>query len=357
VENFEDLYTDYLLCSFGQTTATGLSDLLDGAISHDKITRCLSQSEYDSKYLWKRVKPYVEELTQSGERIVLNFDDSIEEKLYSDESELICWHYDHVFSRNIKGVNFLTALVEVGGMRLPCAVEFIKKDTWEMDQKTGKKKRKCSKTKNEYFREMITRCYHNFRFDYVACDSWYSSIENMILVKKVLKVNFVMALKSNRKVALSLEDKNAKKYVSIESLQPGQQTVEIWLEDLDFPLLLVKQVFKNEDDTVGELYLACSDLNLSYGQVTTIYKKRWGVEEYHKSIKSNAGFAKSPTHTVRTQCNHFMLSVLAYVKLEWMNQRNKKNHFAMKAKIYRAAVKAAYMELKKLYTPAYSNAA
>jgi len=32
-----DLYTDYLLSSFVQVTATGLSNLLDGGISHDKI--------------------------------------------------------------------------------------------------------------------------------------------------------------------------------------------------------------------------------------------------------------------------------------------------------------------------------
>ena len=357
MENFVDLYTDYLISSFGQTTATGLSQLLCGSISHDKITRGLSQHEYDSKYLWNYVKPMVQELTTSQETIVLSFDDSIEEKQYSDQSELICWHYDHVFGRNVRGVNFLTALVEVGNVRLPCAVEFVKKDIWETDEKTGKKKRKSSKTKNEYYREMITQCHQNFRFDYVANDCWFSSVENMKLVKEVLKVNFVMALKSNRKVALSLADKQAKKYVSIESLQPGQQTVEIWLEELDFPLLLIKQVFKNEDDTVGELYLACSDLNLAYEQITTIYKKRWGVEEYHKSVKSNASFAKSPTHTMRTQCNHFMLSILAYVKLEWLNQRNGMNHFAMKAKIYQAALKAAYGKLVELSTPMHQIAA
>ncbi len=38
-----DLYTDYLLSSTGPTTATGLSRLLDGALSHDHVTRWLSQ--------------------------------------------------------------------------------------------------------------------------------------------------------------------------------------------------------------------------------------------------------------------------------------------------------------------------
>jgi DDE superfamily endonuclease len=349
MENFADLYSDYLICSTSYTTATGMALLLN--IEHDKVTRELSKGDYDSKFLWQRVKPYVQELTQSKDFITLSFDDSIEEKRYTDDSELNCWHYDHSFGRSVKGVNFLTALVEVGGMKLPVGVEFVKKNTWVVDSKTGKTKRKASVTKNELFRKMLIECNGKFHFDYVLADSWYSSIENMICCKEELNSHFIMALKSNRKVALSLENKKNKEYIGIEALQPGQQTVEIWLEELDFPLLLTKQVFKNENDTVGELYLACSDLNLSYDQITTIYKKRWGVEEYHKSVKSNTSFAKSPTKTIKTQTNHYVLSIVAYVKLEWLKQRTHKNHFAMKAQIYLAAQKAAQAELALLSKP------
>jgi DDE superfamily endonuclease len=349
VENFADLYSDYLICSTSLATATGLSTLL--SISHDKITRSLSKGVYDSAYLWQQVKPMVQELTHSKEQVVLCFDDSIEEKMYTDESSLICWHYDHVFNRNVKGVNFLTALVDVGGAKLPVAVEFVKKDAWELDEKKGKQKRVSSKTKNELFREMIVRCDRNLRFDYVVADSWYSSAANMELIKQQLHSNFIIALKSNRLVALSQADKESGDYINIDSLQPEQQTVEVWFKELDFPLLLVKQVFKNEDDTVGELYLACSDLNLSYEQITTIYKKRWGVEVYHKSVKSNVSFAKSPTKTVKTQTNHFTLSILGYIKLELLYLRKNKNHFAMKQIIYQAATKAAHEKLKELFTP------
>ncbi|PRX38996.1 DDE family transposase [Salegentibacter salegens] len=89
----------------------------------------------------------------------------------------------------------------------------------------------------------------------------------------------------------------------------------------------------------------------SHDQITTIYKKRWGVEAYHKSIKSNTGFGKSPTKTIKTQTNHYVLSIVAYIKLEWLKQRTKKNHFAMKTQIYLAAQQAAYAELNKLSTP------
>jgi len=350
VENFVDLYTDYLISSTSLTTATGLSRLLEGEVSHDKITRSLSSGDYDSKYLWRTVKPMMAEICSSGDLVILSFDDSIEEKLYTDESELVCWHYDHTVGRSVRGVQFLTALVNTKGMSLPCAVEFVRKDRWEEDQKTGKRKRKGSKTKNELYREMLLHCNRNLNIDYVVNDSWYSSTENMRLVKGGMDTDFVMALKGNRKVSLSQADKNEKKYVGIGSLGEEQEPVEIWLEDLDFPLLLTKQVFKDGDDAVGELYLVCSGLNLSYGQITAIYQRRWSVEVYHKSVKSNASFARSPTKTIKTQMNHFMLSILAYVKLEWLQIRNGMNHFAMKAQIYLAALKAASKELSRLST-------
>jgi len=88
------------------TTATGLSTLLQGSISHDKITRHLSKGNYDSRYLWKKVKPMVEELCSSDDLVVICFDDSIEEKRYTDESELMSWHFDHTVNRAVKGVNF-----------------------------------------------------------------------------------------------------------------------------------------------------------------------------------------------------------------------------------------------------------
>lgn len=34
-----DLYTDYLLSTFSAATATGLSAMVDGDVSHDQITR------------------------------------------------------------------------------------------------------------------------------------------------------------------------------------------------------------------------------------------------------------------------------------------------------------------------------
>ena len=91
-----------------------------------------------------------------------------------------------------------------------------------------------------------------------------------------------------------------------------------------------------------------NDFNLSDDDFTTIYKKRWSVEEYHKSLKQNAAIAKSPSRTIKTQSNHLFAAIFAYVKLEKLKFVQELNHFAIKSKIYLAANKAAFKELNLL---------
>ena len=123
---------------------------------------------------------------------------------------------------------------------------------------------------------------------------------------------------------------------------------KVWIKDLEFSVLVCKQVFTNKDGSVGVRFLVSNDLNLSADYFTTLYKKRWSVEEYHKSLKQNAGIGQSPTRTVQTQSAHLFSSILAYVKLERLKLCRKLNHFALKAKIYLAANKAAWEEVQKI---------
>ena len=94
-----ELHTDYLLSSFGATTATGLSAMVQGDVSHDRITRFLSGQDYTSKDLWLQVKAMVREVENAQGMLI--FDDTIQEKAWTDESDLICWHYDHCSGRTV----------------------------------------------------------------------------------------------------------------------------------------------------------------------------------------------------------------------------------------------------------------
>ena len=253
--NLLELYTDYLLSAFGHTTATGLSRVTGGAVSHDKITRFLAEKELNSPELWRLVKPLVRELEDEGG--VLIIDDTIEEKPYTDESELVCWHYDHSKGRNVKGINLLSTLYRVGEVSIPVAFELVKKTGWVFHEKKEKWQRKSLQTKNELYRQMLKACAKNrIGFRYVLNDVWYASSENMRYIKRDLEKEFIMPLKSNRKVALSLEDKKQGTYEQVASVELEPGTVrEVYVEQVEFPLLLVKQVFKNEElGSEGVLY-------------------------------------------------------------------------------------------------------
>jgi hypothetical protein len=96
------------------------------------------------------------------------------------------------------------------------------------------------------------------------------------------------------------------------------------------------------------VYLVTSDTTLTYDGLTTLYRKRWNVEPYHKSLKQNASLERSPTHTVTTQTNHVFGAVCGYIKLELLKQQTKLTYFALKSKLYTQAVRVAFDALRQM---------
>lgn len=343
-----DLYSDYLLASFSQVNATGLSNLMDGNISHDQVTRFLSSEKKTSKDLWLIAKPFVKKIqSPTG---VLIIDDSIEEKPYTDENDIICWHYDHSKDCHVKGINFVSTLYQNLSLALPIGFELVAKTEEYFDKKKQKMKRRSPITKNEMARQMIAQAVKNgVIFRYVLFDAWFSSVENLKFIKQDLKKDVICPIKSNRKVAVSLADKQAGHWQTVSTLEIKPNTVqEIYLEGVEFPLLLAKQIFKNEDQSESVLYLISSDRTLDYDQITTIYQRRWNVEVYHKSLKQNVSLEKSPTRTETTQTNHFFAALCGYIKLEMLKVETKTNHFALKTKLYVNALQSAYQTLREM---------
>lgn len=174
-----DLYSDYLLCSFGQATATGLGEVVEGSVSHDQITRSLSGKGRGGAELWQVAKRFVRQI--QSEDGVLILDDTISEKPHSDENDIVCWHYptgtfrDHTSGSVIKGINLMTALYHVSSRALSLPVEFrlIAKTEVYVDKKDGKTKRRSPITKNEYYRMMAQQAVINrIPFKYVLNDIW-----------------------------------------------------------------------------------------------------------------------------------------------------------------------------------------
>ncbi len=344
-----DLYSDYLISSFGATTATGLSAVLEGDISHDQITRFLAGAQHSSADLWRTVKPHVRRIQRDD--AVLIIDDSIAEKPSTDENDIICWHYDHAQQRTIKGINFLTALYSAQDVALPLGFHLVAKTEEYVDKKDGKTKRRSPVGKNEVCRTLIQHAVTNqVPFRYVLTDVWFASAETMCFVKTTLSKDFIMPLKRNRKVALSCEDQQTGRRVGVESVVMEPNAVrEVYVEGVDFPLFLTKHVFTNEDGSTAVWYLVTSDATLSAEAMTDIYHKRWKIEVYHKSLKQNASLERSPTRTVVTQSNHFFAALCGYIKLEMLQTTTMLNHFALKTKLYLHATQVAFAALRDLH--------
>jgi hypothetical protein len=106
-------------------------------------TRFLAGEELNGKLLWQKTKKLIRRY-ENGEGCLI-FDDTIVEKAYMDENEIIRWYYDHGNGRNVKGIHILTAFYtaenECGNLQTPIDYQIISKSKVETDRKTGKERR------------------------------------------------------------------------------------------------------------------------------------------------------------------------------------------------------------------------
>lgn len=350
-----DIYTDYLISQQQQATATGLSLLLDGQISHDKITRFLNNNQFDSKDLWHYVKPAVRRQEQDKGGVLI-IDDSIEEKPYTDENDIVCWHFSHTKGRHVKGINLLSCLVRYGDIAFPVAFELVCKNLHFCDLKTKQEKRQSSVTKNQQFRMLIEQAISNqIKFDYILADSWFGAKDNMEFIHYEKRKKFIFGMKVNRLIAFSEQDRKKGQYQNLKTLdlKDGEKKI-VWLKDVAFPVALIRKIFKNEDGSTGTLYLVTNDLDSDTDTLYQIYQKRWRIEEYHKSIKQNTSLEKSPTKVALSQKNHVFASIVAYCKLEMLKTKTHLNHFALKYKLLLRANQRAFQELQNLKENVYA---
>ena len=338
------LYTDYLLSAPKYATACGMSRAFDYRISHDKISRFLASSDLDSRTVWRAAKPLVRQYVPAGDDSgVIIVDDSIVEKPHTDENAWINWHYDHSKGRTVKGINFVSLLYAYGDtLSLPLQVTVVEKTEPYVDKKSGKTKYRSAKTKNEHFRDMLLEVRQQVAFRYVLGDSWFSSAENIEHITKTLGKHAVLAVECSRTVALSEAERYNGAFHRVDELaelQPGV-VLQVYLRSVEAPILLVKQVFTNKDGSQGTLYLIATDLTMTYEAITTIYQKRWKVEEYHKSLKQHTAIGAAPTKVIETQANHFYAAIVAFIKLEAIKLKSGHGHFYLKALLFTCATQA-----------------
>ena len=354
MSNLSSIYQDFLISSYEKIEVTKFSKILGKGFSHDRFTKqlLLDDTLDDDAKLWQQIKPFLRDY-ENDENGCIIVDDSLLHKPYSKTNDVVCWHYDHVSGKSVKGIMMLNFhYTDTSGISIPLGYEVITKtkDVWSEEYK--KYIKKSMFTKNEIMRDKLEILhYHNrVKYRYILMDKWFTTVDNIVFINNILQKKFIAPVKKNRKVALSFEDKTKGRYVNISDIDIGACSNRlIYLKGCDIPLNIGKQIVKNGND--GEplyLYLVTNDTSLSFNQTLKIYQRRWKIEEYHKSLKQNLKIEHSPTRVELSQRNHINLTICAFIKLEKLRLNYKMNHFAIKEKIYIEALRVAYQKVAEL---------
>ena len=343
-----DLYADYLLASFGATTATGLSELLEGEVSHDQVTRYLAGTQKTATDLWRTVKPFVREV--QAEAGVLIIDDSIEEKPYTDENDIVCWHYDHSKDRLLKGINFLTALYSSQGVNVPVGFHLVAKTEKYTDPKTQKEKRRSPVSKHAVCQELITQAVTNLiPFRFVLFDVWFASADTMVFIKQQQHRDVIGPLTTTRQVALRQTDQPQGRYGRVATLEwAAPATRKISLAGVACPRVLAKHVCTHADGSLGLRSLVSSATTLAFPALPTTSHERGQVACSHQALTPHVSWAKVPPQTVTTQTNHFFAALWGFIPLARLQRGTTRNHFALTSQRYLTALRSAVSTLPTL---------
>ena len=280
-------------------------------VAHDAYTRLLQRLPPDSEALWAEVSGCIERA-----KGLLIIDDTTLDKPYASAMALVSRHWSGKHHEVVQGINLISLVWSDGDAVLPCDYRLYNK-------------RQDGLSKNDHFRELLQQAKgRGFSPSLVAFDSWYSSLENLKLVRG-FSWDWLTRLKSNRQV----------------SVRAGQQQA---VSDLDIPITgmtvhlrgygLVK-LFRTVDPHGNAEHWATSRLDLTEAERQVLANRTWLVEVYHRALKQFTGIERGQFRLACAQRNHIGLALRAYVRLElhrWLTRISISNS---KLDIIRAAVR------------------
>jgi len=256
--------------------------------AHDAFTRLLKRLEPTSEELWKKVAPEIKK--DSG---VLVIDDSTLDKPYAKKIGLLGHHWSGKHHATVQGINLTTLLWTDGDSYIPCDYRIYDKNNDNL-------------TKNDHFGEMLKIAKaRGFKLTTVAFDSWYSSLENLKLIR-ALEWIWLTQLKSNRLVN---PDRTGNKPVSEVSLSMEGEVVHL----KGYGLIKEFRIVAKNGDTE---YWATNDLSMSNIKRQSLAEKRWMIEVYHRDLKQHCGVEHCQARSAIAQRNHIGFAIRAFIRLE-----------------------------------------
>jgi hypothetical protein len=274
-----------------------LSEIL-GNVSHDSINRFLVRENYSPFDLFEEVKNHIDLIGGT-----LSNDDTVIEKPYSNtiKSELIGYYWSGKEHRIIKGINLITLYyTDKNGTSLPINYRIYNK--------------KDNKTKNDYFREMVTEVIEwGVKATYVTGDTWYSSKENLKFLKNQ-KLSFFMGIAKNIQVSITSGN-----YIDVSNLTIPDDGLLVYLKEFG-QVKVFRKIFKNGIERYYIIFLLEPEDTKKLTRIDFIdlHSTHWGIECYHRAIKQLCGIKRFLVRRTEAILTHFFCSIRAFTQLELM---------------------------------------
>jgi len=232
----------------------------------------------------------------------------------------------------VQGINLITLLWTEGDRHIPLDYRFYEKSV-------------DGATKNGHFRSMPkTARERGLVPPCVVFDSWYSSLENLKLIRSYSWI-WLTRLKPNRHVN---PDNTGNRPLSDLNISPTGTVVhlkgygfikvfKIVTPDGDIDEVNAAPAFARRENVD---YWATNDLNLEELQRLQWAEFAWAIEEYHRKLKQCCGAERAQVRSSRAQRNHIGLAICAFLRLELHWFSTGISWFDAKLSIVREAIRA-----------------
>jgi hypothetical protein len=308
-------FIDFLLAVPTQATATEAvrtQPATTNPAAHDAYTRLLHRLEPDSEALWAEVQPDVGRTAG-----VLVLDDTVLDKPYARKMDLVHRLWSGKHHRVVRGIGLLTLLWTDGDRHLPCDYRVYDKPN---DQKT----------KNDHFGDLIRAAKgRGFAPEYVLFDGWYSSLDNLKLLRAT-GWHWLTRLKANRRVN---PDRTGLRAVGACEIAATGTVVHLE----GYGLIRVFRIVATDGTTE---HWATSDLGMDELGRVRLADASWRIEEYHRGLKQVTNVQRCQCRKAAAQRGHIGLALRAFVVIERWCFRTGVNWLSAKWQIAQDAVRA-----------------
>ncbi len=284
-------------------------------VAHDAYTRLLGRLEPDPETLWAEVESLV-----SLEGGCLIVDDSTLDKPYGPHIELVTRHWSGKHHGVVEGINLITLLWTDGDLALPI--------DWRVFDKE-----RDGLTKNDHLRQMLqTARQRGFKPDCVLWDSWYSSLDNLKLLRS-WGWSFFVGLKSNRQL-----DPDGSGNRAVSELVFEQPSKRMHLKGFGWVT-----AYRVESQRDARFFISDEGQRLDEMKVQQKKEQAQQIEGYHRGLKQECHIERCQARQAKKQRNHIMLALRAFVRLEWNRYLRGPSRLALKQQIIRQAI-GTYLE-------------